>query len=128
MDSHASKYEFKTNEKNDVVSAIFPLKEVLKEDNRKRERLGGSPSINIITGGARFEGLGVPAGLYLTSKEIDFQTGGGNVKTKKDNEILDNELFDKLFGKIAVIRKGGSNNVSKRNNSKTVNKSTRKLN
>lgn len=115
-ESHVSKYEFNKNEKNEATSAIYPMKEILKQDNRKRELLGGSASINIITGGSRFEGLGVPIGLYVAPKQLDFQSD--STKNKKECQVMDNESFDKLFRKIAVVHNGKINNITKRNRKK----------
>jgi len=80
---------------NELIGAIFPLKETINMFSKKVETLGGS---KIEMEGSRFEGLGIPLGLYLSNNE--FCNFNQTHKVKNNDEVLDDYKFNKLINKI----------------------------
>jgi len=115
-------YEFIKNNNNNIVSAVFPMREHLKNENNKRTILGGSV-LTIQTGMTRFDELGVPVGLYLEERQITMEN---NMKREPKNEIIDDVLFEKLLGMTSTI-KGKTNSSSKKNSQSSKNKKTKKV-
>lgn len=105
-----SKIEFKKEDKNNkIISAIYPLQEIINEEIKYKESLGGS-NTEQRNENTRFEGLGVPIGLYLFKpknllEESINKKHGGNSKNKEDIEVIDNNLFEKLFKNIEIKKK-----------------------
>lgn len=98
--SLVSNYEFKKNANNDIVAASFPMREHLNLDNNYRMLLGGS----IEGGTARFDNLGIPAGLYLESKIFASHHNDIVKNSKHNNCVIDNDLFDKLLGNVSSVK------------------------
>ena len=67
--SFSSKLEYQKNNDNELVAAIYPLREIMNNDTLMRERLGGS-TVDDHAKSSRFSGLGIPVGLYLSRKQI----------------------------------------------------------
>jgi hypothetical protein len=114
-------YEFIKNNNNNIVSAVFPMREHLKNENNKRTILGGSV-LTIQTGMTRFDELGVPVGLYLEEKHITIEN---NSKREPKNEVIDDALFEKLLGMASSV-KGKTNSSSKKNSQQNKNKKTKR--
>jgi hypothetical protein len=95
-----SDYEFIKDVNNDIISAVYPMREHLKKENIKRTILGGSPVINIETGMSRFDNLGIPAGLYLEPNHYKILTDKRDIKCS----VIDDNLFDKLLGSVSSIK------------------------
>ena len=88
----------------------YPITELLKKETIKYGTLNNN---EIIGGGhARFENLIVPAGLVSFSNQY-FNVGGGdchvNIKTDKNIEVMDDNMFNKFFDRIAKIPKSSNN-------------------
>lgn len=86
--------DYKFNDKN-LVGANYPLKETLKTYLKKKEFLGGD---KLEMEGSRFDGLGVPLGLYLSNNHIHTF----NYKVNNENKIIDDNIFNKLLDNIQV--------------------------
>jgi hypothetical protein len=98
--SFSSKLEYKKNSDNELVAAIYPLREVMNHDTLMRERLGGS-TVNDHAKSSRFSGLGIPVGLYLSRKQIDeIQHIKQNPEIHKDCNVIDEDKFNKLLNRI----------------------------
>jgi hypothetical protein len=108
MEKQARSYVSKILYSEDKKSGIYPLSEIIKEVEEKRELLGGSPGLanspNAPGDNARFEGLGVPVGLYIAPKDINFQLGGDYKIVSEDCDEIDDDLFDKLYNFITPIK------------------------
>jgi hypothetical protein len=100
--SYVTNFEYKKNDNNEVTAAIYPLKQIIEENDRYLERLGGSKNVSSENNGtSRFEGLGVPVGLYLSKKQInDIDRLQKNPKIRKECNVIDEEQFDRLLEKI----------------------------
>jgi hypothetical protein len=98
-----------------IISGIFPFKEMFKNYSKKTNILGGSK--NEIEGqGSRFDGLGVPLGLYLSNNDVIFNQ---HLKIKNNDEVLDNDIFDKLINNIMILKNNKTkNNKTKKNTTK----------
>uniref|UniRef100_A0A6C0JHZ1 Uncharacterized protein n=1 Tax=viral metagenome TaxID=1070528 RepID=A0A6C0JHZ1_9ZZZZ len=116
-----SDYEFIKNSNNKITSAVYPMREHLKNENHKRAILGGS-SLVIETGMTRFDELGVPVGLYLEEKHITIEN---NTKRETKNEIIDDVLFEKLLGMASSVKEK-TNSSSKKNVPHNTNKKTKR--
>jgi hypothetical protein len=108
LDSFVSKYIFQKNDGNEMISATYPMHDFLNKKNRERAIIGGSILIENETGMARFDGLGIPAGLYLEHTTTIVR----DITSKKDSTSIPNDLFDKLFNKVAYVK---ANNKTKKN-------------
>jgi hypothetical protein len=100
-------YEFIKDMNNDIVSAVYPMREHLKKENTKRTFLGGSPFIEIETGMNRFENLGIPAGLYLESRSVSYHNMDDNHKNMKKTNVcmvIEEDVFDKLLGSVSAVK------------------------
>lgn len=96
---YGSKIEYKMKN-NELIGGIFPLKENMNIFSKKVETLGGS---KIEMEGSRFDGLGIPLGLYLSNNEIcNFNQSH---KVKNNDEVLDDYKFNKLINKILKFNK-----------------------
>ena len=95
--SFISEYEFIKDANNDIVSAVFPMRQHLTKENNKRMILGGT----IEGGTSRFDELGIPAGLYLEPSVLSHDNIG-----HKFNKfaIIDDNLFDKLLGSVSSVK------------------------
>lgn len=118
--SYIDNLEFLKNNENEWIASIYPLNKFMEEDGKGRERLGGSIDISEQTGGSRFEGLGVPVGLYLSKKHsVNLVTLG---KSKEEGTI-EEEQFNRLFENI-VQRPSKKTSLKRR---KASNKNTKKV-
>jgi len=112
--SLVSEYEFIKDANNDIVSAVFPMRQHLIKENNKRMILGGT----IEGGTSRFDELGIPAGLYLEPTIFSH-----DVVLPKFNKfsIMDDQLFDKLLGSVSTVKpySGTRKKYYKPKNSKT---------
>ena len=90
-------YIFRKDITGDSVVGGYPINDLINVENNERSMLGGSNDI----GTSRFDGLVVPVGLAVDSKSI---LGGcsqlSNIKMINNNEILDDNFFNELFGKV----------------------------
>lgn len=102
MEKTAKSYVSKILYSEDKKSGIYPLFEIIKEVEEKRELLGGSR--NAPGDNDRFEGLGVPIGLYIAPKDINFQLGGDYKVVSEDCDEIDDDLFDKLYNFITPLK------------------------
>ena len=88
---------FRKDIAGDNIVGGFPIIKLINDENQERTILGGSNEI----GTSRFEGLAVPLGLVVNSPNID---GGcsqlSKIKMITTNEILDDNIFNKLFGMV----------------------------
>jgi len=105
MNKYYSKILFTKNENNKNISAIYPLQEIIMDNLKYKEFLGGSNTKNEIYEGSRFEGLGVPIGLYSSSVSNinnELYNGGKkqNYNFEKDYDVIDENKFNKLFDNI----------------------------
>jgi hypothetical protein len=112
--SYVTNLEYKKNENNEVTAAIYPLKQIIEDNDRYLERLGGSKNVSSENiGTSRFEGLGVPVGLYLSKKQInDIDRLQKNPKIHKGCNVIDEEQFNRLLEKI--VRKSKHRTSMKR--------------
>jgi hypothetical protein len=117
-----SDYEFLKDANNDIISAVYPMREHLKKENTKRTLLGGSSIINIETGVSRFADLGIPVGLYLETNNNLLHNDHRNLKRDIPCPVIDNELFDKLLGSVSSVK----SNQYTRKNTHPNNKVTKK--
>jgi hypothetical protein len=107
MDKYYSKFEFKRDDTNKIVSVIYPLNEIINENITYKENLGGSTTYEY-NESSRFQGLGVPMGLYLSKPKNNLleksmnKNYGGNSKNEKEHNVIDDKLFEELFEKITV--------------------------
>jgi len=118
-----SDYEFLKDTNNEIISAVYPMREHLKKENIKRTVLGGSPLINIETGMNRFSDLGIPVGLYLESNYNLYRNDHVNQKRDVPCSVIEDDLFDKLLGSVSSIK----SNPSTRKNTLPTHKVTKKL-
>lgn len=107
MESSISNYDFIKNANNEIISAVYPMREHFKKDNNHRMFLGGS----IETGLSRFDELGIPLGLYLEPKYFLLHN---NEELKKHNNcsIIDDSIFDKLLESVSSVK---TNSRTKKN-------------
>jgi hypothetical protein len=107
MDKYYSKFIFKKDDNNKIVSAVYPLNETINNDLKYKESLGGS-IVDENYKGSRFEGLGVPIGLYsspifpIIKDESKLFNGGKkqNNNLEKDYDVIDENKFNELFDNI----------------------------
>jgi hypothetical protein len=116
-------YEFLKDTNNEIISAVYPMREHLKKENTKRTVLGGSPLITIETGLNRFSDLGIPVGLYLESNYNLYRNDDLNQKRDIPCSVIEDDLFDKLLGSVSSIK----SNPSTRKNSLPNHKVTKKV-
>jgi hypothetical protein len=116
-----SQLEYKKNIDDLFVAAIYPLNQIITTNSINTELLGGS--LEIFSDNKRFDGLGIPVGLYLSRKHIDkFEY---LPKNKEHNKVLDDTLFNKLIDNIIINNK---KKIQTRKNKNTYkNKSKRKI-
>ena len=105
-------YIFRKDMTGDNVVGGFPINNLIHIENKERFMLGRS---NII-GTSRFDGLVVPIGLAVDPK----LTLGGcsqlpNIKIVNKDDIVDDSLFNILFGKV---KHNNGNNKTKKNKKK----------
>ena len=110
--SFVSKLEYQKNGNNELVAAIYPLREVMDNDELMRERLGGQrihkensrssdSTVDNHAKSSRFTGLGIPVGLYLSRKQInEIQNIKQNPEVHKDCNVIDEDKFNKLINRI----------------------------
>ena len=113
LDSFISKYMFQEGGEDGTTTAIYPMNEFLKSKNEERAILGGSALIEDNEGIARFNNLGIPAGLYLEKENVL----KNKPHAKGDCNVINDDLFEKLFNSVAQIKSSGSKtkkNYSKR--------------
>lgn len=91
---------------NHIVGG-FPLTNLIKNENRERITLGGSTQIGL----SRFDGLVVPLGLTVNHSMDGGCSQLSKIKIKNINGIVDDKLFDTLFGN--VNRKTSNNKTKK---------------
>jgi hypothetical protein len=96
-------YEFIKDLNSDIISAVYPMREHFKKETMKRTILGGSPMIHIETGMSRFNDLGVPAGLYLESNQLQYHDNS-NKKETTSCLVIDEIVFDKLLGSVSSVK------------------------
>ena len=103
--------DYKYNDK-ELIGANYPLKETLKSYLKKREILGGD---KLETTGSRFDGLGVPLGLYLSNDHTHMLN---NNKIINNNSTIDDGIFNKLLDNIQInkSKKNRKLMVTKKNN------------
>lgn len=95
--------KYKTDDHGSIQSIIYPLNTLIN-NNSANTILGGS--IQLETEKARFEGLGVPVGLYVSRKHrslIDNIPRAKNSPNDAQHEcmVIDDTAFNKLIDKIA---------------------------
>jgi hypothetical protein len=96
--SFVEKCEFCKDESDKIISAVYPMEQHLMEENNQRMMLGGA----IETGLSRFDGLGIPLGLYLEPRTFSLQT------EPKYNKlgVAEDSLFDSLLDRVTLKRTG----------------------
>ena len=115
--SYISKFEYNKNDDNELFSAIYPLNEVLNQNSLIREHLGGSSHEG--SSGSRFDGLGVPVGLYLSRKQIgEIHHMKKNPEIQKECKVIDEETFNKLMERIVKKAKKRTSLKNNKNNRK----------
>jgi hypothetical protein len=111
MSSFLSKFEYQKNQNGEPVAAIYPLTEITNKDALLREHLGGSTvHLSEPTTGSRFDGLGVPVGLYLSRKRLDMVKK--NPEIQEGCTVIDEDKFNQLLDKIV---KKSQKRLSKKN-------------
>jgi len=101
MNSFISEHEFKIDENNKVISAVYPINTHLIKENNNRMILGGSA----VTGLSRFDKLGIPAGLYLEPAFFNIHNNEpASFKNKVNDQIIGDDLFDNLLGKVSSVK------------------------
>lgn len=109
MDKYYSKILFKKDKNNKNISAIYPLQEVINDNLKNKESLGGGSIENENYKGSRFQGLGVPIGLYsspiFSIIESKLFNGGKkqNNNFEKEYDVIDENKFNELFNNIRSI-------------------------
>jgi hypothetical protein len=100
--SYVSNFEYQKNNNNEIMAAIYPLKQIINDNEQYLERLGGSKNTSSENvGTSRFDGLGVPVGLYLSKRQInDIHQLNKNPKIHKGCNVIDEDEFDRLLEKI----------------------------
>ena len=117
--SFSSKLEYQKNNDNELVAAIYPLREIMNNDTLMRERLGGS-TVDDHAKSSRFSGLGIPVGLYLSRKQInDIQNIKQNPEIHKDCNVIDEDKFNKLINRIVKKAKKRTSAKSRVKNNET---------
>jgi len=90
-------YIFRKDITGENVVGGYPINDLITAENTSHSMLGGSNHI----GTSRFDGLVVPIGLAVDPISI---MGGcsqlSNIKMINNNEILNDNLFNELFGKV----------------------------
>ena len=81
---------------NNVVGG-YPVTNIINNENRDRKILGGSNQIGI----SRFDGLVVPLGLAVNPIISGGCSQLSKINLKNINEIVDDKLFDTLFGNVS---------------------------
>jgi hypothetical protein len=110
--SFVSKLEYQKNNDNELVAAIYPLRETINKNTMLRERLGGS-LVDDHAKSSRFSGLGVPVGLYLSREQInEIQNMKKNPEMHKDCNVIDEDKFNKLLNKIVKKAKKAAKKTS----------------
>jgi len=121
--SYISKFEYQKNDDNELSSAIYPLNEVLRQNSLIREHLGGS-SREEGSPGSRFDGLGVPVGLYLSRKHMgEIHHMQKNPEIQKECNVIDEKTFNQLMERIvkkAKKRTSAKNRVKKTGSKKLI--------
>ena len=100
--SYISKFEYHKNGDNELVAAIYPVNDVIEENHQYLEHLGGGQKNNLEKiGTSRFDGLGIPVGLYLSKKQIkEIQHLKKNPEIHKECNVIDEDKFNKLLDRI----------------------------
>ena len=100
--SYVSNFEYQKNNNNEIMAAVYPLKQIINDNDQYLERLGGSKNVSSENvGTSRFDGLGVPVGLYLSKRQItEIHQIKKNPKIHKDCNVIDEDQFDRLLEKI----------------------------
>ena len=88
---------FRKDIAGDTTFGGYPITNLINNKNEETIMLGGSNKIGI----SRFDGLVVPIGLMLN----DTTSNGGctqlsNIKLVNTGEIINDDLFDKLFNTV----------------------------
>ena len=101
--SYISNFEYHKNSDNELVAAIYPIRNVIEENNEYFEHLGGGKQNNLEkNGSSRFDGLGVPIGLYLSKRQIkEIQQLKKSPEIHKECNVIDEDHFNKLLDRIA---------------------------
>tara|TARA_B110000879_G_scaffold152275_1_gene197154 strand:- start:3562 stop:3912 length:351 start_codon:yes stop_codon:yes gene_type:complete len=90
-------YIFRKDITGDNVTGGYPINNLITTENNIHSMLGGSNDI----GTSRFDGLVVPLGLSVDPTTL---YGGcsqlSNIKMINNNEIIDDKIFNELFGKV----------------------------
>jgi len=105
--------EFLKNKDDELVASIYPLNKIVTYNETNTKRLGGSVDnidISEKSAGSRFDGLGVPVGLFLSKKHVNCFVAPG--KTKDAGPIEENE-FGRLLSNV-VMRVSKKNSLKKR--------------
>ena len=101
---------------NNTVNGInrggYPLTEFIQSEHKM---IGGSKHDNDI-GVSRFDNLAIPVGLLSYSNK-NTQTGGSrNIKKEVVGDVINEDIFNKLFFNIASIK--SSNSKTRKNHIK----------
>ena len=104
MENYISKFQYKLNENGIVQSILYPLKTIINQENISKTLLGGS--LHLDTENTRFEGLGIPVGLYLSKKnrgEIEniHKPKNANKDMQGECAVISDEDFNRLIEKIS---------------------------
>lgn len=83
---------------NNVVGG-YPVTNIINKENRDRVSIGGSNQIGI----SRFDGLVVPLGLAVNTTMSGGCSQLYKINFKNINEIVDDKMFDALFGKVSHV-------------------------
>ena len=106
------------NEGTVIVSGGFPISEIVNLENKKRAMLGGSTiGVELLN---TLDGLVVPNGLMVG----DYMVGGKRTHIENPPQLIGEEMFEKLFNKVAISRK--VNNLSKKRGVKVIRGTRRK--
>lgn len=77
----------------------YPMTEFIKGENKKTAKMIGGSHNDI--GLAKFEGLAIPIGLV----SFPHQMCKSFAKMKSNIEVIDDDLFNKMFESIADVKK-----------------------
>jgi hypothetical protein len=99
--SYISNFEYQKNDDNELVAAIYPIRHIMDQNDEYHEHLGGGKNNLEMTGTSRFDGLGVPIGLYLSKTQIkEIQNLKKNPEISKECNVIDEDKFNKLLDRI----------------------------
>ena len=97
----------------DIMKGGYPIRNLLEEENDKRQLIGGGLVQSI--GIDKFNDYAIPIGL-LSFQNKAFERNPVKTKAKREPEVINDDLFDKLFSSITKQRNLNKKNKTKKQN------------